>query len=122
MSSDTSTSSTPTTSTSSEEKAMDADDFFSTNTAPSNLKQVEDLVASFVSTHQKASRPVCVVTSGSYLVLSCPCSEGFFVKVTLCCLSGGTTVPLEKNTVRFIDNFRCVFLLYFSLFVNPIAH
>jgi len=38
-------------------------------------------MAAFVAKHVKAGRPVVCVTSG------------------------GTTVPLEKNTVRFIDNF-----------------
>ncbi|CAF1051319.1 unnamed protein product [Adineta ricciae] len=39
------------------------------------------LVQSFVDKHRTANRPIVLVTSG------------------------GTTVPLEKNTVRFIDNF-----------------
>lgn len=44
---------------------------------PINVKQVEE----FLAKHRSSNRPIVLVTSG------------------------GTTVPLEKNTVRFIDNF-----------------
>ena len=45
------------------------------------LNDVREAVVSFVSKHSEAGRRIAVVTSG------------------------GTTVPLEHKTVRFIDNF-----------------
>lgn len=56
-------------------------DFFVENqaAAPADLEHTNELLASFVQQH--ASRPIALVTSG------------------------GTTVPLELKTVRFIDNF-----------------
>jgi len=56
------------------------DNYFNTNSAPSTLETYSNLVSTFIDKHQ-SSRPIVVVTSG------------------------GTTVPLETNTVRFIDNF-----------------
>lgn len=60
---------------------LDESSYFTANHAPEYL---EDLVAqarSFVDEHKASNRRVVLVTSG------------------------GTTVPLENNTVRFIDNF-----------------
>ncbi|CAK7245776.1 MAG: Phosphopantothenate--cysteine ligase cab2 [Sporothrix thermara] len=59
----------------------DEDRYFSTNPPPKDLGQHMALVEEFVDKHAKANRRVVLVTSG------------------------GTTVPLEKQTVRFIDNF-----------------
>ncbi|CAK7219334.1 Phosphopantothenate--cysteine ligase cab2 [Sporothrix eucalyptigena] len=59
----------------------DEDRYFSTNPPPKDLDQHMALVDAFVDKHAKANRRVVLVTSG------------------------GTTVPLEKQTVRFIDNF-----------------
>lgn len=56
-------------------------DYFSTNPPPSALDSYKALAESFINIH---------AASGNRLVL-----------IT----SGGTTVPLEKQTVRFIDNF-----------------
>ncbi|KAM0282250.1 hypothetical protein ACHAQH_003114 [Verticillium albo-atrum] len=57
------------------------DHYFSSNPPPKALIQHEALARAFLD-HQVASdRPVVLITSG------------------------GTTVPLERNTVRFIDNF-----------------
>src|SRR5579859_1895232 len=57
--------------------------WFESNPAPKSLRQHEALVREFIDFHLDAS------------------SNRRMVLVT----SGGTTVPLEKNTVRFIDNF-----------------
>jgi phosphopantothenate-cysteine ligase len=58
-----------------------ADMYFSMTSPPTWLPKVQEELSAFV-THQVAiGRCVAVVTSG------------------------GTTIPLEKNTVRFIDNF-----------------
>jgi len=58
-----------------------ADAFFRDTGAPATLAQHTAALAAFVSAQLRAGRPLAVVTSG------------------------GTAVPLEKNTVRFVDNF-----------------
>lgn len=60
----------------------DEDKYFETHTPPAYLPELEAQVSDFIDHHLQ--------TSGKKIVL-----------VT----SGGTTVPLENNTVRFIDNF-----------------
>ncbi|EFY93167.1 hypothetical protein MAC_00950 [Metarhizium acridum CQMa 102] len=59
----------------------DEDVYFSTNPPPRSLDEHTRLASSFINAHALANRRVVLVTSG------------------------GTTVPLEKQTVRFIDNF-----------------
>ena len=61
--------------------ACDADSFFSSETAPVNLDISLAKTRDFIRFHSKEDRLFCLVTSG------------------------GTTAPLERNTVRFIDNF-----------------
>ena len=56
-----------------------ADAFFDAN--PCDIGDLQQRIASFVAKHAGGSRRVACVTSG------------------------GTTVPLERNCVRFIDNF-----------------
>lgn len=56
-------------------------DYFSNNPQPQDLDSHISLAKEFVNYHSKSDRSVVLVTSG------------------------GTTVPLEKQTVRFIDNF-----------------
>uniref|UniRef100_A0A0G4GYH2 DNA/pantothenate metabolism flavoprotein C-terminal domain-containing protein n=1 Tax=Chromera velia CCMP2878 TaxID=1169474 RepID=A0A0G4GYH2_9ALVE len=58
---------------------MDPDEFFNTSPVPPHLSEASEKVKEFVAKSQK--NPLVVITSG------------------------GTTVPLERNTVRFIDNF-----------------
>ena len=55
--------------------------FFQSNPAPSDLLETELQLRQFVQQQEVDRRTVCLVTSG------------------------GTTVPLEVNTVRFVDNF-----------------
>ncbi|KAI1359038.1 DNA/pantothenate metabolism flavoprotein [Xylaria arbuscula] len=55
--------------------------YFSSNPPPKTLPQHVAAASEFISQHAAANRRVVLVTSG------------------------GTTVPLEKQTVRFIDNF-----------------
>ncbi|KAK7729827.1 Phosphopantothenate--cysteine ligase cab2 [Cytospora paraplurivora] len=55
--------------------------YFSSNPPPKDLEKYTTRVQEFIDFHVKAKRRVCLITSG------------------------GTTVPLEKQTVRFIDNF-----------------
>ena len=57
------------------------DDYFTRNPAPASTAQYAELAAAFAAKHSAARRRVALVTSG------------------------GTTVPLENQTVRFIDNF-----------------
>eukprot|EP00050_Salpingoeca_kvevrii_P022503 m.127507 g.127507 ORF g.127507 m.127507 type:complete len:308 (+) comp9725_c0_seq3:1534-2457(+) len=57
-----------------------ATDFFRQEEPPSHLPNDEERLRAFVGVHG-GIRPIAIVTSG------------------------GTTVPLEKNTVRFLDNF-----------------
>jgi phosphopantothenate-cysteine ligase len=61
--------------------SFSADDFFATQQAPPNLSSHASLAREFVERHQREGRKVVLVTSG------------------------GTTVPLERNVVRFLDNF-----------------
>ncbi|KAF2764413.1 DFP-domain-containing protein [Teratosphaeria nubilosa] len=56
-------------------------DYFSTNPKPLNLDKHATLARTFIEQHAHQNRRVALVTSG------------------------GTTVPLENQTVRFIDNF-----------------
>ncbi|KAK0253640.1 Phosphopantothenate--cysteine ligase cab2 [Friedmanniomyces endolithicus] len=56
-------------------------DYFQTNPKPPNLDRQITLARSFIEQHASQNRRVALVTSG------------------------GTTVPLENQTVRFIDNF-----------------
>ena len=63
------------------QKKMNAETFFSTTTPPSNLDQMHEDVRLFVDFNKSRSRRVVLISSG------------------------GTTVPLETQTVRFLDNF-----------------
>ena len=56
-------------------------EYFDTNPRPRNLDAHSRLAQGFVEQHATENRRVALVTSG------------------------GTTVPLENQTVRFIDNF-----------------
>jgi len=56
-------------------------DYFATNPEPASLDQTSSLARDFINHHAANNRRVVLVTSG------------------------GTTVPLENQTVRFIDNF-----------------
>lgn len=56
-------------------------DYFANNPAPKALPQHLSLAQAFIAQHDEAGRRVVLVTSG------------------------GTTVPLENQTVRYIDNF-----------------
>lgn len=56
-------------------------DYFETNPPPKNLQCHTSLAKTFIEHHHIAKRRVVLITSG------------------------GTTVPLENQTVRFIDNF-----------------
>ncbi|KAL2919905.1 Phosphopantothenate--cysteine ligase cab2 [Polyrhizophydium stewartii] len=60
---------------------MDAQEYFDTTPAPQGVEDVAQRVREFVEHNQRLSRRVVLVSSG------------------------GTTVPLEANTVRFLDNF-----------------
>ncbi|KAJ2615237.1 Phosphopantothenate--cysteine ligase cab2 [Coemansia sp. RSA 1804] len=64
----------------SERKLIDPDTYFDHNRPPANLEWAHTKVNEFVA-QQPEQRPIVLVTSG------------------------GTTVPLENNTVRFVDNF-----------------
>ncbi|GAB0133462.1 hypothetical protein EsDP_00001869 [Epichloe bromicola] len=57
------------------------DAYFASNPPPRALQEHTQLASEFVSSHALAGRRVVLITSG------------------------GTTVPLERQTVRFIDNF-----------------
>ncbi|EJU00501.1 phosphopantothenate-cysteine ligase [Dacryopinax primogenitus] len=58
-----------------------AEDYFRTQHPPPTLEHDVEKVRAFVTRHREEGRPVVLVTSG------------------------GTTVPLERNVVRFLDNF-----------------
>ncbi|CAK7906388.1 phosphopantothenate--cysteine ligase Cab2p [[Candida] anglica] len=63
-------------------QVSDEDRYFNTHEAPEYLPQIEQQVQQFIDHHHtQTGKSVVLVTSG------------------------GTTVPLENNTVRFIDNF-----------------
>jgi len=55
--------------------------YFNENTAPPTLEKHTELAREFINYHAASGRRVVLITSG------------------------GTTVPLERQTVRFIDNF-----------------
>eukprot|EP01095_Lingulamoeba_sp_RSL-Kostka_P017682 TRINITY_DN935_c1_g1_i1.p1 TRINITY_DN935_c1_g1~~TRINITY_DN935_c1_g1_i1.p1 ORF type:complete len:330 (+),score=106.48 TRINITY_DN935_c1_g1_i1:55-1044(+) len=56
-------------------------EFFDINPAPDQLEENLEIVDEFINIHKDTNRKIVLVTSG------------------------GTTVPLEKRTVRFLDNF-----------------
>ncbi|CAD5122945.1 DgyrCDS11340 [Dimorphilus gyrociliatus] len=56
-------------------------DFFEFSKPPQNIEFFEELLMNFISEHENSNRKIVLITSG------------------------GTTVPLESRTVRFIDNF-----------------
>jgi phosphopantothenate-cysteine ligase len=60
---------------------MNPDDYFSTTSAPAGLQEISQQVQEFIDFNTSKGRPIALVTSG------------------------GTTVPLEAQTVRFLDNF-----------------
>lgn len=60
---------------------MNTSRYFDETSAPANLEAISKSVLDFVSINQKRDKKLVLVTSG------------------------GTTVPLETNTVRFLDNF-----------------
>lgn len=60
---------------------IDEDSYFRLHKPPAYLSQISTDVASFINENHGRRRKIVLVTSG------------------------GTTVPLENNTVRFIDNF-----------------
>lgn len=63
-------------------QVLDEDNYFQNHVAPSYLPEIEEQLKEFVEFHkQNTGKRIALVTSG------------------------GTTVPLENNTVRFIDNF-----------------
>ncbi|KAK0763780.1 hypothetical protein N5P37_003167 [Trichoderma harzianum] len=66
---------------SAKESLQAEDAYFASNPPPKQLAAHTTLAEAFITQHAAANRRVVLVTSG------------------------GTTVPLEKNTVRFIDNF-----------------
>ena len=55
--------------------------FFTENESPNNIESVKKEVDSFCNLFNKTDQKIVLVTSG------------------------GTTIPFERNTVRFIDNF-----------------
>ena len=69
--------------TSTEIKNIDSDEdrYFEINPAPKSLAKNVPIARDFIERHARQNRRVVLVTSG------------------------GTTVPLENQTVRFIDNF-----------------
>lgn len=62
-------------------ESNDEEAYFNTNNAPDYLDELIKESRDFINIHQKQGKRIVLVTSG------------------------GTTVPLENNTVRFIDNF-----------------
>ncbi|CAG8777571.1 18377_t:CDS:2, partial [Gigaspora rosea] len=75
---------------------INPDTYFQTNTPPRTLGENENRVKEFVNKHNEAGRKIVLITSG------------------------GTTVPLENSTVRFIDNFSAV-LKFFLLSIIIIS-
>ncbi|PFH50632.1 hypothetical protein AMATHDRAFT_75518 [Amanita thiersii Skay4041] len=67
--------------TCSKSSTFSAESYFATQPPPSTLEQDVERVREFIARQQKEGRRVVLVTSG------------------------GTTVPLELNVVRFLDNF-----------------
>ncbi|CAG0884274.1 unnamed protein product [Darwinula stevensoni] len=61
--------------------STDWEDFFSATPVPTELERVEKEASDFVRYHLSRGKPVALVSSG------------------------GTAIPIELNTVRFIDNF-----------------
>ena len=62
-------------------RAWTPEEFYREFDEPPHVQDITESVQAFVETHRQAGHKVVLVTSG------------------------GTTVPLEKNMVRFLDNF-----------------
>lgn len=79
-------------------ESLQAEDaYFASNPPPKQLAAHTALAEAFITQHAAANRRVVLVTSG------------------------GTTVPLEKNTVRFIDVCNLSFLVLAYSFFLPMA-
>ena len=86
------------------------DQFLDELTKPSNLDEVRETVRNFTESHK--DKPIVLVTVSVFFEIMWIASfnETFrWVKLNSSVLSlsqsGGTTMPLEHNTVRFVDNF-----------------
>lgn len=79
------------------EAAFSSDEFFATQPVPPSVAEAGRLAREFVA--RLAATATTAASSGS--TASAPAPVPRVVLVT----SGGTTVPLEKNVVRFLDNF-----------------
>ena len=76
-----------------------AEEYFKTQLEPSDLNDKVESVKKFIERQKLKNKRVVLITVEFYLLL-------LFFQTKLCPFqSGGTTVPLEKNTVRFLDNF-----------------
>ncbi|KAJ1915523.1 Phosphopantothenate--cysteine ligase cab2 [Tieghemiomyces parasiticus] len=92
---------------------IDPDTYFTTNPTPPQLASHEALLADFVDFHRAAIPATAGTATNSNragghpdttAAITAPEDAGPRSRIALV-TSGGTTVPLENQTVRFIDNF-----------------
>lgn len=100
-----------------EETFADIDHFFTNLVRPSNLTQVATSIRNFCHYHH--DRPIVLITVRTttlrlyydyynHFHVSNSIDNHLSIKSIIIFFhiqSGGTTVPLEYNTVRFVDNF-----------------
>eukprot|EP00794_Sanderia_malayensis_P003573 gene3573-4077_t len=97
-------------------------DYFNRTRPPSNLEEAKRAIQDFSTKHRQLGRNIVLVTKLG-LLHSCEIIAAFMLPgyplnlafasvgqdyagdLSKNCASGGTTVPLESNTVRFVDNF-----------------
>lgn len=75
------------------------EEFYSSHLPPSDFEDNRTLLKEFCERHNKCGQTIVLITV---------CIHFFQVMLyanIVCFQSGGTTVPLEHNTVRFVDNF-----------------
>lgn len=76
------------------------EEFYATHLPPTDFEDNRTLLKEFCDRHNKTNQQIVLITVSSSLG-----NWGYVCCHLLFLQSGGTTVPLEHNTVRFVDNF-----------------
>ena len=86
------------------------DVFFQTNPAPPDINLEETRIKDFLtgsSSTDNPCQPICLVTSGNI-------HQKFRKQTLFLFVQGGTTVPLEVNTVRSVNHALITWIISFS--------
>lgn len=84
---------------------IDPEVYFQMNKPPANLPDFEAKLTAFVDHHEQLGSRIVFITVIKFLPSHFSCLKRKWILSLRYYQSGGTTVPLENQTVRFIDNF-----------------